>query len=84
MDKTNSNKNMKIYHSSSVTHLRALNLDLVNESHQHSLHNKDSPGVSDDIAMLMNSEKSSMPRKCRFCNRVSQGKSAGYGPSCTG
>ena len=68
MDKTNSNKNLKIYQSNSVTHRRALNLDLVNESHQHSFHNKESPGVSEDIAMLMNFEKSSSPRKCTFCN----------------
>ena len=68
MDKTNTNKNLKTYHSSSVTHLRDLNLDLVNESLQYSHHNKESPGVSDDIAMLMNSEKSFKPRECSFCN----------------
>ena len=68
IDKKSSNLKFQKYQSNSVRHLQTFNLEMVNDLSEHSIPNKESPGINEEIALLLHTEEPSYNQRCSICD----------------
>ena len=63
IDRKTSNSKYRKYQSGPIRQIQTLNLDLLNDSKE----NHESPGVSEEIALLLQAEEPSYNQRCSIC-----------------